>query len=61
MNERIRTAVDAHPVAWFFVLTYAISWGAWLAPILGLREPLATLGYAVGGFGPFVAAGIVAW
>jgi membrane protease YdiL (CAAX protease family) len=61
MNERIREIVDAHPVAAFFVLAYAISWVAWLAPILELTEPLGTLGFVVGGFGPFLAALLVTW
>jgi membrane protease YdiL (CAAX protease family) len=50
-----------HPVAAFFVLAYAISWVAWLGPILDLAEPLGTLGFVVGGFGPALAALVVTW
>ena len=61
MNQQRRGVVDSHPVAAFFVLAYAISWVAWLAPILELAEPFGTLGFVVGGFGPFIAAAIVTW
>jgi membrane protease YdiL (CAAX protease family) len=61
MRRQIRARVDARPVAAFFALTYAISWVAWLGPVLGLAEPLRTLGYVVGGYGPFLAALVVTW
>jgi len=61
MRQRFRGLVDAHPVAAFFVLAYAISWVAWLGPILDLAEPFGTLGFLVGGFGPFLAALLVTW
>jgi membrane protease YdiL (CAAX protease family) len=61
MNRKIRTVIDARPVAAFFILAYAISWVAWLGPILDLREPLTTLGFAIGGYGPFIAAVIITW
>jgi len=61
MRERFRGLVDARPVAAFFVLAYAISWVAWLGPILDLAEPFGTLGFLLGGFGPFLAALLVTW
>ncbi|WP_152040131.1 type II CAAX endopeptidase family protein [Salinigranum salinum] len=61
MKRQLRETVDAHPVAAFFVLAYAISWVAWLGPILDLADPLGTLGFVVGGFGPFLAALVVTW
>ena len=61
MNQQLREIVDAHPVAAFFVLAYAISWVAWLAPILELAEPFRTLGYLIGGFGPALAALVITW
>ncbi|WP_380676549.1 hypothetical protein [Salinigranum sp. GCM10025319] len=61
MNQQLRGIVDAHPVAALFVLAYAISWVAWLGPILELGEPFGTLGYLIGGFGPALAALIVTW
>jgi membrane protease YdiL (CAAX protease family) len=60
-NNPLRRQLARHPVASFFVLAYAISWVAWLAPILELPEPLGTLGFIVGGFGPVLAALIVTW
>jgi len=61
MNQQLRGIVDAHPVVAFFVLAYAISWVAWLGPILELAEPFGTLGYLIGGFGPALAALVVTW
>lgn len=45
----------------FFVLAYVISWAAWLGPVLALPEPLGTLGYIVGGYGPALAALLIVW
>jgi membrane protease YdiL (CAAX protease family) len=61
MKERLRQLVDGQPVVTFFVLAYAISWVAWLGPVLGLSEPFSTLGYLVGGYGPALAALVVTW
>jgi len=61
MRQQLRGIVDAHPVAAFFVLAYAISWVAWLGPILDLAEPFGTLGYLIGGFGPALAALVITW
>jgi len=61
MRQQIRGIVDGHPVAAFFVLAYAISWVAWLGPILELGEPFGTLGYLIGGFGPALAALVITW
>lgn len=61
MRQRLRRLADAHPVATFFALAYGISWLAWLGPVLGLSEPVATLGFIVGGYGPALAALVVVW
>jgi membrane protease YdiL (CAAX protease family) len=61
MNQQLREIVDAHPVVAFFVLAYTISWVAWLGPVLGLSEPISTLGFIVGGYGPALAALVVVW
>ena len=61
MRGGLRRLVDGHPVAAFFVLAYAISWVAWLAPVLGLAEPFRTLGFIFGGYGPALAALVVVW
>jgi membrane protease YdiL (CAAX protease family) len=60
-QQRIRRAVDAHPVASFFVLAYAFSWVAWLPGLLGVAEPFRTLSLFVGGFGPALAGAVVTW
>ena len=61
MREQLRRGIDAHPVAAFFALAYAISWLAWLGPVLGLADPIRTLGFILGGYGPALAALIVVW
>ncbi|WP_193363606.1 type II CAAX endopeptidase family protein [Haloferax sulfurifontis] len=61
MRPQIRERVITHPVVTFFLLTYAISWIAWLGPVLELSEPIGTLGFVVGGYGPFLAALVVTW
>jgi membrane protease YdiL (CAAX protease family) len=61
MRQQLRNLADAHPVATFFALAYAISWLAWLGPVLGLAEPIRTLGFIVGGYGPALAALVVVW
>ncbi|MFN8533044.1 MAG: type II CAAX endopeptidase family protein [Dehalococcoidia bacterium] len=54
------TRVRRHPIAAFFTLAYGLSWLAWLAPALGVGGVLGTLALFAGGFGPAVAAAIVA-
>ncbi|WP_276277430.1 type II CAAX endopeptidase family protein [Haloarcula regularis] len=61
MRQQLRRLVDAHPVATFFALAYAISWLAWLGPVLGLAEPIRTLGFILGGYGPALSALVVVW
>jgi hypothetical protein len=48
----IRGLVKRHPVASFFVLTYAVSWLAWLPAILGYRGGADTALSMIAQFGP---------
>ncbi len=50
-----------HPAASFFILTYLLSWTAWLVPALGYGETLGLVGLSAGVFGPAVAAAIITW
>jgi membrane protease YdiL (CAAX protease family) len=60
-HHRIRPIVDAHPVTTFFVLAYAFSWVGWLPVVIGMREPIRTLSFVTGGFGPALAGAVVTW
>ena len=51
-----RGLVKRHPVASFFVLTYTISWLAWLPAILGYRGGADTALSMIAQFGPALAA-----
>ena len=42
-----------HPLIWFFVLAYALSWWAWIPYAMGF------FGAPIAGFGPFLAALLV--
>jgi membrane protease YdiL (CAAX protease family) len=53
--------VDAYPVTSFFALAYALSWVAWLPVVLGAEEPVRTLGFVAGAFGPALAGAVVTW
>jgi membrane protease YdiL (CAAX protease family) len=61
MNRRVRDVVHSHPVASFVGLAYGFSWAAWLPVVLGTGEPVRTLSYVLGGFGPAVAGAVVTW
>jgi len=62
MNQQwIRGVVDARPVATFFVLAYAFSWIGWFPAVVGMAEPIRTLSFVAGGFGPALAGAVVTW
>jgi len=62
MNQQwIRDVADARPVTTFFVLAYAFSWIGWLPAVVGVAEPIRTLSYVAGGFGPALAGAVVTW
>jgi membrane protease YdiL (CAAX protease family) len=61
VHQRIRDATSARPVASFFVLAYAFSWVGWLPVLLGAGEPIRTVSYVVGGFGPALAGAVTTW
>ena len=62
MNQQwIRGVVDTRPVATFFVLAYAFSWIGWLPAVIGMAEPIRTLSFVAGGFGPALAGAVVTW
>jgi membrane protease YdiL (CAAX protease family) len=54
-----RGRVKRHPVASFFVLTYAVSWFAWLPAILGYRGGADTALSMIAQFGPALAALVI--
>ncbi|MFC7135387.1 MULTISPECIES: CPBP family intramembrane glutamic endopeptidase [Salinibaculum] len=60
-SPSLRGRVARHPVASFFLLAYGFSWVGWLPGILGAAEPIRTLSYVAGGFGPAVAGAVVTW
>jgi membrane protease YdiL (CAAX protease family) len=70
MVPNIRRRISEHPVATFFVLTYALSWTAWSplvfaewwatwSPLLLTGDIRTMLFIMIGGFGPLVAAALV--
>jgi membrane protease YdiL (CAAX protease family) len=60
---RVRDWVGRHPVASFFVIAYAISWGIWSPLVVGGwgRDGMADVLMLAGGFGPPLAAALVVW
>ncbi len=61
VHQRIRDAASARPVASFIVLEYAFSWVGWLPVVLGAAEPVRTISFVVGGFGPALAGAVATW
>ncbi|KAB1193513.1 CPBP family intramembrane metalloprotease [Haloferax sp. MBLA0076] len=59
--QRIREFVAARPVASFFGLAYGFSWLAWAPVALGADEPLRTISFVLGGFGPALAGAVATW
>jgi len=55
----IRGLVKRQPVASFFVLTYAISWLAWLPAMLGYQGSADAALYIIAQFGPTLAAFVI--
>ena len=60
-QQRIRGIVDARPVATFFFFAYAVSWIGWFPVVIGMGEPIRTLSFIAGGFGPALAGAVVTW
>ncbi|AXG10536.1 CPBP family intramembrane glutamic endopeptidase [Haloplanus rubicundus] len=60
-QQRIRGIVDARPVATFFFFAYAFSWIGWFPVVIGMGEPIRTLSFIAGGFGPALAGAVVTW
>jgi membrane protease YdiL (CAAX protease family) len=60
-QQWIRGVVDARPVAAFFFLAYAFSWVGWLPVVIGMGDPIRTLSFVAGGFGPALAGAVVTW
>jgi len=60
-QQRIRGIVDARPVTAFFFLAYGFSWVGWLPVVIGTGEPIRTLSFVAGGFGPALAGAVVTW
>lgn len=48
-----------HPVALYFVLAYAISWGVWLPIVFGYDGPLREAFFVAGIFGPALAGALM--
>jgi membrane protease YdiL (CAAX protease family) len=57
---RLAAVVDRHRVLAFVVVAYAVSWSCWFAWSAVDGPPvLQTMLFVAGGFGPFVAGGVV--
>jgi len=52
-------AVDRHPVAAYFALTIALSWGVWIPLLPAVEGPTVKIAALPGAFGPLAAAAIV--
>jgi uncharacterized protein len=57
----VRSWVQRHRVASFFMLAYAITWLAWLPAVLGYQGDLNQVLSLIAQFGPAVAALVVTW
>jgi membrane protease YdiL (CAAX protease family) len=54
-KKRVRNGAVRHPIGFFFVASYVISWPFFLASHL-VGDPFRTILIAIGGFGPATAA-----
>lgn len=59
MSDPPLDTVDRHPVAAYFTLTVALSWGVWLPILSAVEGPMLRLAAIPGAFGPFAAAAVV--
>ena len=57
----VRSWVQRHRVASFFLLAYAVTWLAWLPAVLGYEGDLNQVLSLIAQFGPAVAALVVTW
>ena len=57
----VRSWVERRQVVSFFVLTYALTWLAWLPAVLGYGGDLNQILSLIAQFGPAVAALVVTW
>lgn len=59
MSDPPLDTVDRHPVAAYFALTAALSWGVWLPTLSAVEGVMPRLAAIPGAFGPLAAAAVV--